>query len=600
MELEQKIRTLLSENQNYGYVLDYAIFGSPYAAREGDYDVVLPLFSDFQKCLDQLIAEGVIVPKSGSRYTGQTRYFEATIDNSKVMDILKDFYEGLKKNVEFLRSKVQGDPSQFFRIYESLDHIWFSDYDREENVCVDLVKKGLMFAWTWVTRTSKYRCYKFREQPFNCAEEFRLAMQTKLDEFAKAKVKDYLRHEMAARLDFLLGISRMGNQWEAEKYMKERGWSEKTIQETRWALGNEKISITDQSSSMFKSIRQSLTENTHEIDELVQVRKPQEISKLGIVLSKEKIIGKAEPEFEDIVKSLERGIQKLKEKNVEILRLDIDENKIEVRLVCNRLLYLISATESDINSIPTFSADKAMFFGKKILDYAFNSYIDQGLWSNLLLCTYKDNHVLGNFENDTLFRFVMEQLRADGIVLMEPINRIAEYFANVTASLKKSLTLNEGFVYTEPYNPWSLQQEFLALLKNSSGSIKLCVPYPDASTFVFIASIPSHVSIKILFLSDKEELKARKENKVDLEVLNRTLFNRRVEMRRNPEIHVRFIISDDKIVMFSSSDLKEPDLRKKYQYGFWTNNEQIVRKAIEYFEYVWKNSTEVNLFEELR
>ncbi len=52
--------------------------------------------------------------------------------------------------------------------------------------------------------------------------------------------------------------------------------------------------------------------------------------------------------------------------------------------------------------------------------------------------------------------------------------------------------------------------------------------------------------------------------------------------------------------MFSSSDLKDADLRRKYQYGFWTSNDPIVKNVIQYFETVWQNSVPIDLFSELK
>ena len=177
------------------------------------------------------------------------------------------------------------------------------------------------------------------------------------------------------------------------------------------------------------------------------------------------------------------------------------------------------------------------------------------------------------------------------------MNRIISYFTTLTERLKESLTLNEGFVFTEPYNPWSLQQEFLSIFKDAKNTLKICVPYPDASTFSFLATVPPHVQIKMIILSDKDELKKKK--KLSIKVLEKTISRKKIEIRRNPEIHVRFMISDDKMVMFSSADLRDDQLKKKYQYGFWTNNNQIVKRAAEYFENLWNSSTPINLFKEL-
>jgi hypothetical protein len=356
--------------------------------------------------------------------------------------------------------------------------------------------------------------------------------------------------------------------------------------------------ISDISSSLFQIIEKYLSKQMDEIDELTQVKKPQELNKLRIGLRKEKILGKTKVEFSDVIETLENILPELQEKGIEILGIEKDEKKFEVKLSCNRNLYLIRGEDTEFYSLPSIPADKAIVVGKKILDYAFNQFLEQKPWASLLLIGYQDHHVLGDIEKDALFRYVLETLRRNDIMIIEPIESISEYYAKSLESFKKSFLLNEGFVYTEPYNPWLLQQEFLTLLKSSENSIKICVPYPDESTFSFLATVSPHVQIKMLILSGKNELKEKK--KLNTEVLEKTISKKRIEIKRNPEIHVRFIISDDKKVMFSSADLRDDQLKRKYQYGFWTNNEEIVKKAVEYFENLWRDSTLVNLYQELK
>jgi len=271
---------------------------------------------------------------------------------------------------------------------------------------------------------------------------------------------------------------------------------------------------------------------------------------------------------------------------------------MEAKICCNRKLYIIKAQDSDIYSLPTGQFDKMIVIGRGILDYAFNQFMEQNLWRDLVLIGYKNRRIIGNLEEDPLFRLIKEKFRSHGIFLTEPMNDIVSYFRTQIETLKESLTLNEGFVFTEPYNPWSLQQEFLSIFKDAKSSLKLCVPYPDASTFSFLATVSPYVQIKMIILSDKDDLKKKK--KLGIEVLEKTISRKRIETRRNPEIHVRFMIIDDKIVMFSSADLRDDQLKRKYQYGFWTNNEQIVRKVVEYFDNLWNSSTLINLFEELK
>ncbi|MHA1578978.1 MAG: phospholipase D-like domain-containing protein, partial [Candidatus Freyarchaeota archaeon] len=199
---------------------------------------------------------------------------------------------------------------------------------------------------------------------------------------------------------------------------------------------------------------------------------------------------------------------------------------------------------------------------------------------------------------DSLLELVNEKFKTHEIHLTEPIDKIVNYYITLTETLEKTLTLDEGFVFTEPFNPWSLQQEFLSIIRDSKNTLRLCTPYPDASTFSFLTTVSSNVQIKMIIQSDREELKKRK--KLSIEALEKTISGKRVEIRRNPEIHIRFIVGDDKIVMFSSADLREDQLKKKYQYGFWTNNEHIVQRVVEYFENLWNSSKTINLFEELK
>lgn len=355
----------------------------------------------------------------------------------------------------------------------------------------------------------------------------------------------------------------------------------------------------DTTVALFKLVEDELRDKTDVIDEIVQVKKPRELTQLHIKIRQENVLGKVKIQFSDVVDVLESLLPKLERKKVEILWIERGDDKFEAVLSCNRLVYAIRAGEADVYSIPTIYADRFVVIGKKVLDYAFNDYLAQQLWPNWMLMGYEDHTLLGDVEADALFRFVFEEMRQKDLLFAVPMGKTIDYFTETTESLKKSLTLNEGFVFTEPYNPWPLQQEFLGQLRGATKSLRLCVPYPDSSTFSFLATVPKHVSIQLLILSDKKELKERKENKVDVEVLNRTVGGHRVEIRRNPEIHVRFIIVDGQGVMFSSSDLKDPDLRRKYQYGFWTNNEPIVKRAIEYFETLWSNSAPVDLYTEL-
>jgi len=210
--------------------------------------------------------------------------------------------------------------------------------------------------------------------------------------------------------------------------------------------------------------------------------------------------------------------------------------------------------------------DKTILIGKRMLDYAFNQFLEQKPWGNLLLISYEDGRVLGDAERDVIFQLVLELLRESKVLLIHPMKCVYDYYIKSLEDIKKLSTRDEGFVYTEPYNPWSLQQEFLTLLKNSKEGIKICVLYPDESTFSFLATVPSHIEVKMLISSGKKELKDEK--KLTTAVLEKTIAGKRIEIRRNLEIHMRFIISDNKKVLFSSADLRDNQLKRENYYKF--------------------------------
>ena len=545
-ELE-KIKSLIKEDKTYAFVLDYALFGYTDAAREGSYEAHASLFPNFEKCLEKLVDEGIIVKRSGSRYTGPTSYFEVNISRDVVINALKEFYEEVRSNLEFLRESLEKySITNFFYIYENKGEVSFSvdgylgevERPHVEQTCKELVLKGLMFAWTWVTKKHVYKCYRFRQRPFNCLEEFEKLMEHKLSRFVKVKIDDYIRKEYGAKLDYILGLIQTRDWNETQKYLKERGWSEKLIWEVRNALERERIIPHDFSSSLFQFLEEELANRIETINEIVQVKKPRELDKMKIDIRREGLLGKVKITFSDVSSVIRDIISELNRRNIEILYVDKKEDAIEIKLCCNRKLYVIKAQDSDIYSLPTDQFDKMIIIGKKILDYAFNQFMEQKRWTDTLLIDYKTRHIIGDLERDALFSLVNEKFRANRIYLTEPMNRIISYFTALTERLKESLTLNEGFVFTEPYNPWSLQQEFLSIFKDAKNTLKICVPYPDASTFSFLATVPPHVQIKMIILSDKDELKKKK--KLSIEVLEKTISRKKIEIRRNPEIHVRF------------------------------------------------------------
>lgn len=230
-KLLEKLQKLLAQNEACAFVIDYALFGSRNAASDGSFESHAEVIPSFKECLDELVTEGIIEMKSGSRYTGATTYFEITMDRTTAIKALASFYKKLEENVELLSSMVTSHQEDFYPLYENGGKVSCDEkqYSPSESLYRELVSKGLMFSWNWVTRKYRYRCYVLREEPFNCLGKFNELMEERLGSFVKKKIGHYLQSEMAAKLDFLLGFIERKNLSEAESYMKQRGWSERLI-----------------------------------------------------------------------------------------------------------------------------------------------------------------------------------------------------------------------------------------------------------------------------------------------------------------------------------------------------------------------------------
>lgn len=161
---------------------------------------------------------------------------------------------------------------------------------------------------------------------------------------------------------------------------------------------------------------------------------------------------------------------------------------------------------------------------------------------------------------------------------------------------RKLTRVGTELVFAEPYRPWPLHDTLVELLKRCERSLKLCVPYPDRSTFEFLAAVPKDVEVKMILVTGKEELKGKAVTK---EVLLRTIGGRKFEARRNRSTHSRFLVCDDKVAVFTSVDLKASDMRRKYQFAILTDDESVVAEALRYFDALWEASERIDLFEEV-
>lgn len=602
-EFIDKLTSLLSENKEFAYVLDYALNAKDHAYSDGGFKIQQEIIPSFKECLDKLKEENVVVDYKGQRYIGETQSFRIIAWENEVKTLLNDFYHKIETNAsstfEELATKYPLEISHIFEDIRKNDNVFFdvAEYRHEkEDICKDLVKNGLMFSWNWITKKHTYNCYRLRRSPFNAYTIFTKVVEESLGEIIKSKIDEYVRDKKACRLNFLLAHSKYGYSSEREEEMRNNGWSEKAITEVKYSLEKESMLFSD-SSPLSPKLRELLLEKKDRINELI-IEKSQELNKLNLSLTKEGLLKKKEfVDIEDVIDLLEKSVNTIiKDGNIEVLNISKREKSEEVIFVCNKQVYRIAISDSHSYSVSIPSYDKEILIWNKIPLECVNDFLSKKeVRERLFVIGYGDSSILG-FGDDPIVNLLVENLRSNGIPLRFPAEKVLNYYENIRAPPP----INEEFVYIQPYDPKAIEGKILVLFEQASDTVMILNPYPDKNTFFYLRRLKPNVKVQLVIKATSEDLKNSK--KINTHLVEKTVGDKNIQTKRNKYLHSRLFILDNKKAFLSSFDVQEKGMEERYQYGLLTDNSKIVEDIIKYFKLIWdaSESQNVNLKEELK
>ena len=131
------------------------------------------------------------------------------------------------------------------------------------------------------------------------------------------------------------------------------------------------------------------------------------------------------------------------------------------------------------------------------------------------------------------------------------------------------------------------------MLNNASSRVLICSRFITEfwADIVKLKNDKPKIDIRILTVPKSEGKQYKGDGKKFIEPafdgLQRTL---KGNFRTNALLHSRLYIIDDEVLV-SSADITPEQLEKEYNAGVWTKDGDTLKKAIEFFEKIWEDST---------
>lgn len=307
---------------------------------------------------------------------------------------------------------------------------------------------------------------------------------------------------------------------------------------------------------------------------------------------------------ESISQFLSDFYEKCKSEKIEILSFDINLLKVAF----NKLLYTFVYELGTLSYFGSWEGDRVFVMYNSIgKDFIKEYFRDKYSDKRKTHAFYSFEPLLKlNFTEDSLFlffeKFLEEKMRSKFLIPPELNYFIEDKNKELEEAIereRKKLTLDEGFLYTQPNRPLGLLLKIPELLSRSDNNIKIANPYLTNTSFSFFQNVKNHVLIRLLAAPDERISDKIKRKQLTVEGIKAITNEKKVEIRISENLHSRFIIIDDKYILFLSTDLQMRSLRDKFQYCFWTNNKDIIQQTNEYFESIWKDSKEYDIFKKI-
>lgn len=121
------------------------------------------------------------------------------------------------------------------------------------------------------------------------------------------------------------------------------------------------------------------------------------------------------------------------------------------------------------------------------------------------------------------------------------------------------------------------------MLRSAKREIRISGYVDTALTSEIIAAMRRNVRVRIMFRHI-----TRPSNKDAFRILR----NQGASIRENRDLHARMILIDSRYAFISSADLTRDSFYDHYEAGFLVKDEDMVHKAVSFFEKVWQESVE--------
>jgi len=425
------------------------------------------------------------------------------------------------------------------------------------------------------------------------------------------RLHEYKRSGLALKLEVLRLISLNKESHILKEELKKLGWTEKAIEAVSKQLSSEGLlkypELQFKNDDIQKEGRSFVTSYEKEIREL-SISKKTEADVLSVRFRPRRKAWKFEANSIGMTNLLLDFAEECRNRSIEIVNISIGQ----IELLFNQVLYRFSYNEGVLSDIPYFDVERAVFLCNKTdLNFVRNYLREWNIekWDKSAMYSF-DELERFNFSDDLMFQFFENFLHERyNLILGTPPQLFEEVQKRITElnsdiqkqreELAKKKIYDEGLIYTKPDFPWSLGSKINEYFSKASSIVRICNPYCDDSTFNQLSPIRKNLKILLLITEDERFGGKVKSKNLTSGVVERTLKDRRIEIKIIPNLHSRFVLIDNSYALFLSPDLQTRSLMNKYEYGFWTNNDEVIKDCIVYFDMIWGEAVSFNIIEEI-
>lgn len=420
-----------------------------------------------------------------------------------------------------------------------------------------------------------------------------------------------LRNGQALKLEVLRLVCRGFESYTLKEELRKSEWTEKAIEAVLKQLDSEGFTKYPELKFINEGIKtevETFIKNyEREVREL-SIQKKTEAEFLRVRFQPKRKTRKLEANLTGVTDMLLEFTGECRNKNIEIVNIGIGQ----IEVLFNQILYRFYYNEGILNDIPYFDVERAVFICNKTGSNFTQNYFQEWNVEKWGKCaTYAfDKLEKFNFSKDILFEFFENFLHErHGLIFdisSDVYNEVKSKFSELSSEIQqqkeelaKKRIYDEGLIYTKPDFPWSLGNKINEIFSKATSIVRICNPYYDNSTFNLLTSIKRDLKILLLITKDKRLSGKVKDKNLTKSVIEKTLKNKRIEVKLIQNLHSRFIIIDDTYNIFLSPDLQTRSLMSKYEYGYWTNNEEIIKDCVSYFDMMWGEAVTFNILEEI-